>query len=283
MYFDRATVSLALNPTNGMAKKLACFLGCLFLVWQSLVAQPVKDLNQTAKSNSGRSGGGNSSGSSFDGGGDIGTAFFLIESFIYAGQAIVVLAKEEVRLFRRNKEENDLFGLEANVQGGYGMSDFTRLQAQGRLHLGWLSLDVKQTMLNDPTTEFRTLDMMAWFNILNLPKAKWRLGTGGLSFQNTGDSYFRYGMGLEFIPYRRFRIEASGGLTQKFASEPVRPFSELQLHVLYDIWQKGFGRASLKAGCTHQTFFNQHRFTTADIGARFFLSFARFQEKIGTR
>jgi hypothetical protein len=260
------------------------FFGLFCLTHLPLVAQPVKDLDKAAKSNSGRSNGGNSgSGGSYSSNGDLGSAFFLIETFIYAGQAIVLLVKEEGRLIRRNKEENNLFGLEANVHGGYGMSDFTRLQAQGRLHLGWLSVDVRQTILNDPTTEFQTLDVLAWFNILNLPKAKWRLGMGNLTLQNTRDSYFQYGMGLEFLPFRRTRIEASGELTQRFTSNNVRPRTQVQLQVLYDIWQKGYGKASLKAGVSNQTFFNEHSFTTVDLGARFFLSFSRFPEKIGTK
>jgi len=254
----------------------------LIYLAQPIFSQSVKGLDQAAKGNSGRSTGnsGSSSGYSGSGGGDVGSSLngvlFFFQTFVYMAQGFALLGKEEIRLAKRNRTENNLFSAEANIQGGYGFTDFTKLQAQGRLHLGWLSLDLRQTILNDRTTEFKTLDFMAWFNLANHRNFKLRAGMGNMSLQNTGDSYFLYGAGVEVLPTDKIRIELFGTLTQRFTSSEMRPRQDINLRVHYDFWKKGYAKASFFGGVSSQKYFQDHTLTTVDAGVNFMLSFHRF-------
>lgn len=267
-------------------KRVFLILSALFLLSDSGFAQSVNNLNQAAKSNSGRSQG--NSGSSFggsgnSGGGDLsdgcGTILEVFRLFVFIGQGIGELGKEEARLARRNQEENTLFCLETNVQAGYGFKDFVKIQPQARLHLGWASLDLRQTILNDRTTEFNTLEFMTWFNFINHSQFKLRTGIGALNLQSTGDSYFLYGAGMEILPSDKVRIELWGNLTQRFTNSEMRPRQEINLRCHYNFWQKGYARASLFGGVANQKYFQELNFTTLDAGVNFLLSFNKFRSK----
>lgn len=255
----------------------------------SLQGQSVNNLDKTARSYSGKSTGNSgktysssgSSGYSGSGSGDNGGCgldgiFFLFKTFVYLAQGIGELGKEEIRLAERNRTENNLFYLEANGQGGYGFTDFTKIQAQGRLHLGWATFDLKQTLLNDKSTEFKTLEFMTWFNLVNRPTFKLRTGLGNLSLQNTGDSYFLYGAGIEVLPSEKLRFELWGNLTQRFTGTEIRPRQEINFRCYYDFWKKGYAKASAFAGASSQKYYRDYNFTTLDAGVNFMLSFHRF-------
>jgi hypothetical protein len=271
-----------------MKKQKALFLFLCLAAFTSIVqAQSVTDMNKDAGKFSGRGkgGSGSSSGSQSNyssSGGDaanaLNGALFLMETFVYMGRGTVLLAKEEARLYRRNKEQNDLFCVEANAQGGYGFTDFTKLQPQVRLHLGCLSLDYRQTLLNDRRTEFNTWEFLGWMNFVNRPKFKLRIGVGSLGMTNNGNSYFLYGAGVEFRPTQKVRLELWGNLTQNFYGTTIRPRTEINLRGHYDFWQKGRSRASLFAGVSSQKYFGGHDFTTIDLGVNFMVSFHRFTD-----
>ena len=254
---------------------------CTVLATQ-IMGQSVNNLDKASRSYSGKSTGssGSSGFSGSGGGGDVGSALngilFFIRAFAYMGQGIVQLGKEEVRLADRNRTENNLFCVEANAQGGYGFTDFTKIQAQGRVHLGWATFDIRQTLLNDKSTEFKTLEFMTWFNIVNRPTFKLRTGLGNLSLQNTGDSYFLYGAGIEVLPTDKLRFELWGNLTQRFTGSEIRPRQEINLRCHYDFWKKGYAKASVFAGASSQKYYGEHSFTTLDAGINFMLSFHRF-------
>ena len=260
------------------------------LLASMMLGQSVNNLDKAARSYSGKSTGnsGSSSGSagssgyssSGGGGGDVGSALdgilFFFRAFAYMAQGIGELGKEEIRLAGRNKTENNLFCLEANAQGGYGFTDFTKIQAQGRVHLGWATFDLRQTLLNDKSTEFKTLEFMTWFNLVNRPSFKLRTGMGNLSLQNTGDSYFLYGAGIEVLPTDKLRFELWGNLTQRFTGSEIRPRQEINLRCHYDFWKKGYAKASVFAGASSQKYYRDYSFTTLDAGVNFMLSFHRF-------
>jgi len=255
---------------------------CTVLATQ-IMGQSVNNLDKASRSYSGKSTGssGTSGYSGSGGGGDAGAALngilFFIRAFAYMGQGIVQLGREDVRLAERNKTENNLFFVEANAQGGYGFTDFTKIQAQGRVHLGWATFDLRQTLLNDKSTEFKTLEFMSWFNLVNHPTFKLRTGLGNLSLQNTGDSYFLYGAGIEVLPTDKLRFELWGNLTQRFTGTEIRPRQEINLRCYYDFWKKGYAKASFFGGASSQKYYGEYSFTTLDAGVNFMLSFHRFQ------
>lgn len=243
-------------------------------------AQSVNDLNQSAKSFSGGSSGGSSSSNGSSDPGSL-NPFFLVETIWFMGRGFVLLIREQERLARRNKAENHLFGLEARVGAGTGFSDFVRMQPQARLHLGWLSLDWRQTLLKDRKTEFHSRDLFAWFNFVNHPKFRLRAGTGSYYLLSTRDQYFTYGGAMEIQPATRWTVEAWGTSTQAMGPAAIRPRWELGVRVQHHFWQKGIGRASIFGGYAMQEYFNTHRFATADLGLQFFVSFSRFNERFG--
>jgi hypothetical protein len=242
--------------------------------------QSVNNLDKVSRSYSGKSTGNSGSSTYASSGGDAAAALdgilFFIRAFAYMGQGIVQLGKEEIRLADRNRTENNLFYLEANGQGGFGFTDFTKIQAQGRLHLGWATFDLRQTLLNDKSSEFKTLEFMTWFNIVNRQTFKLRTGLGNLSMQNSGGSYFLYGAGIEVLPTDKLRFELWGNLTQRFTGTEIRPRQEINLRCHYDFWKKGYAKASVFAGASSQKYYGEHSFTTLDAGINFMLSFHRF-------
>jgi len=271
--------------------KKSLFPAVFFILVSSVVfSQSVSELNKTAKQNSGRSTGNSgtssrSSGSNYSsgssGGGDAEGFFyaflFVARLFTWSGQGIIALAKEEGRLYQKNKELNSLYYLEANGQAGYGFTDFVKLQPQARLHLGWVSFDFRQTYFNDRSTEFKTFDFMTWFNFVNREKFKLRLGVGNLTLQNTNDSYFLYGGAIEVMPAPKWRLELWGNQTQAFTGTLIRPRQEVNFRCHYDFWQKGYGKASFFGGVSNQKYYSDLAFTSFDAGLNFSLSFHKYK------
>lgn len=278
-----------------IAIQTALFLsGSLFFI-SSISAQSVTELGKASKAaaaaESSTSSSGNSSSYS-SGDGDLGSYLFLFEAFYYlfvgTARGVGAFAQEEIRLAKLNKTQNHYYRLEAGSMAGYGPSgEFFRISPQATFHAGALSFDFRQTRLNDPKTEFITLDFTTWMNFVNKPNFTWRVGLGNVNFQYAGSNYFTYGMGFDFQVAPRWRIDVMGNLTREFrnAEGIYRPRQEFRLRGSYDLWQKGYLKASLLAGYQHQKYFSSSdfRFSTFDAGVRMTLAFSKYQEKLGTR
>lgn len=264
-----------------MNRLISGFSLFLLLAGQGL-AQPVKDLSQSAVSGSAGSSSGSSSGQS-SGHSDFSPmdGFLLARNIWFLGQCFVLVGREQVRLARRNREENHLFGLEGEVAGGAGLKDFARFQPRIRLHLGVVSLDWRQTMLQDRSSEFNTTDVLAWFNLVNRPVFRLRTGMGNLHLALTRQNYFVYGAAAEVHPGSRLGFEAWATSTSRLINSMVRPRWEAGVRARYVIWQKGLGRASVFGGCSYQEYFRAHPFATLDGGIQMYLSFSRYATSTG--
>ena len=251
------------------------FLLLIFLNLFSLQAQTIKDLNKAAKSNTSSRPG--SSSSSYRGSNDAFAAWMLLRSILWMGQGMGQLGREEVRLARRNKEENHLFCLDVKPQAGYGLTGFVRLQPQVRANIGWFSLELKQSILQDASAEFKTLGFMFWLNFWNKGKFRFRAGAGSLGLNTTGESFFQYALGAEFIPSPKIRFELEAGLSESLQGGEIQPLREIQFRVYHPFWTKGVLQASVFGGATSQQYFENLDFTTLDAGLNFRLSASRFK------
>lgn len=271
--------------------------GILLLLSSICFAQNVRDLNKSALQNStrksssgsessGRSGGSSNytSGSSdLSGCGDLEGCGAALEGLVYIfigiGKGIELLAKEETRLYKRNQFENRLFALEGNFAGTIGFRNFTKIQPQVRLHLGWFSFDYKQFFLFDNTGNFKSREFTTWFNLMNHPNFKLRTGIGSLYLNTNRETYFLYGMGIDILPNAPVRIEAWGNLTQAFEFGYLRPRQEIGLRVHYEFWEKGHLLGSVFTGVSNQLYYNKLNFPGADFGLNIFLSFHKFMPR----
>jgi|GEM_PF-6989021 hypothetical protein len=253
----------------------ALFLLLIFLHLHSLQAQTVGDLNKAAKSNASSRPG--SSSNSYRGSNDAFAAWMLLRSILWIGQGMGQLGREEIRLARRNKEENHLFCLDIKPQAGYGLTGFVRLQPQLRANLGWFSLDLKQSILQDASDEFKALGFMCWMNIWNKGKFRFRAGAGTLGLNTFGETYFQYALGAEFIPSPKIRFELEAGMSESLQGGGVQPLREIQFRVYHPFWTKGILQSSVFAGAASQQYFESLDFTTLDAGLNFRLSASRFK------
>lgn len=261
----------------------------LFLVCSTAAGQTVKDLQKASNANSGTNrssdGKARSSSSSSSGSGSsdwcdpsfcADMLYLFVELAEGLGEAISAFGKEEKRLARRNVEENRLYGLETNLGGGIGFRKFTKLYPQFRLHLGALSFDYKDNILYDETGEFKSREFTTWFNLVNQPNVKWRVGLGALHFPGIQETYLLYGSALEFYPSKTFRVELYGNVTQARSSLLLRPRQETGFRLHYNIWRKGYGNSSVYLGVANQHYYNKLSFPGVDLGVNYFLSFNRF-------
>lgn len=255
-------------------------VGVFFLGILTIQAQSVKDLNKAARKNtshSSSSGNSVSSGSNYgSSGGDYFLAELFLNSFMWMGQGFLQLGREEVRLAQLNKESNHLFCLDIRPQAAYGATGFIRLQPQLRANLGWFSLDFRQTIIQDEGAEFKSLAMMFWVNFWNREKFRLRGGLGSLHLYTNDDTHFQYGLGLDFLPSPRVRLELEAGQTQVVNNTEIRPLRELLFRVHYAFWTKGILQASVFGGASSQKYFNSLDFTSLDAGLNFRLSASRF-------
>jgi hypothetical protein len=252
----------------------ALFLFLILLSPLSLQAQTIKDLNKAAKGNSSRPG---SSGQSYRGSDDAFAAWMMLRSLIWIGQGMGHLSREEVRLAKRNKEENHLFSLDVKPQAGYGLTGFVRLQPQIRANVGWFSLDLKQSILQDASSEFKTLGFMFWMNFWNKGRFRFRGGVGSLGLNTTGESFFQYALGAEFIPSPKIRFELEAGMSESLLGTALQPLREIQFRVYHPFWTKGFLQASVFGGAGSQQYFESLDFSTLDAGLNFRISASRYE------
>jgi len=250
------------------------FLLLFFLNLFSLQAQTIKDLNKAAKSNSSPRPG--SSSNSYRSN-DAFAAWMLLRTLVWMGQGMGQLGREEVRLALRNKEENHLFSLDVKPQAGYGLTGFVRLQPQIRANVGWFSLELKQSILQDASAEFKTLGFMFWMNIWNKGKFRFRAGAGSLGINTSGETYFQYGLGAEFIPSPKIRFELEAGMSENMQFNGIKPLREIHFRVYHPFWTKGILQASVFGGASNQQYFENMDFTTLDAGLNFRLSASRFR------
>jgi len=261
------------NHPNDMKRALLYII--LFCLCSSAGAQTIKDLNKAARDNSGKRpqvGGGQYAGSN-----DAFAAYMLVRSFIWMGQGMLQLGKEQSRLAKRNKEENHLYSLEIRPQAGYGLRSFVRLQPQARANLGCISVDLKQTILQDANAEFKTLGLMFWMNFWNRGRFRLRGGAGSLGINTSGETFFQYGIGAEFHPNPKVRLELEANQTERIYGTETRPFRDLNFKVHYHFWTKGILQASVFGGACSQQFYNGLDFTSLDAGLNFRLSASKFK------
>lgn len=249
-------------------------IGLFLLSLLPLQAQTIKDLNQAAKSNAGKK---PVPGSSYAGSDDAFAAWMLLRSLFWAGQAMGHLGAEEVRLAKRNREENHLFCLDVRPQAGYGLTGFVRLQPQVRANAGWFSLDLKQSILQDAGAEFKTLGFMFWMNFLNKGKFRFRGGIGSLGLNTTGESFLQYALGAEFLPSPKLRFELEAGQSESVTGSGLRPLREIQFRVYRSFFTRGILQASVFGGAGSQQYFRSLDFTSLDAGLNFRLSASRFR------
>jgi hypothetical protein len=249
-------------------------LPLLFLAFGQVQAQTVRDLNKAAKSNAGkRPAMGNGNGSS----NEAFAAYMLVRSLFWMGQGFAQLGREEARLAARNKGENHLFSLDLKPQAGYGLTGFVRLQPQIRANAGWLSLDLRQSIIQDARDEFKTLGFLFWMNFWNKGKFRFRGGIGSLRLNTTGESYFQYAIGAEYIPSAKIRFELEAGMCESLLGAETRPLREIQFRVYHPFWTKGILQASFFGGASSQQYFESFDFTSLDAGLNFRLSASRFR------
>jgi len=260
-------------------KKVPAFFAFL-LVLNLVQAQSVKDLNKTAKkqtTQSSSSGNSASSGSSYSGSaGDFFMAELLVRSFFWMGHGFVQLGREEARLARLNKQRNHLFCLDVRPQAGYGATGFIRLQPQVRANIGWFSLDLRQTILQDAGDEFKTLGFMFWANFWNREMFRFRGGLGTQHLYTTSQTHLQYGLGADFLPTPKVRFELEAWQTQKPYGSEIRPLRELLFRVHYAFWTKGILQASIFGGASSQMYFSKLDFTSVDAGLNFRLSASKY-------
>ena len=251
---------------------ILCFLNLSATLLQ---AQSVQDLNKAVKRSSASRPA--SAGSSGGGSNDAFAAYMLVRSIFWMGQGIIQLGREEVRLAAKNREErmNHIYCLDLRPQAGYGLTGFARLQPQVRANIGWFSLDLKQTILQDAGSEFRSLGFLFWLNILNREKFRLRCGAGTLQMNKGEEVNLQYALGAEYLPTPKVRFELELGQSQ--ARGEVRPFREIQFRVYYPFWTKGFLQASVFGGASNQQYYGNLDFTTLDAGLNFRLSASRFR------
>ena len=254
-------------------KRIFLLLGFMLML-HVLQAQSVKDLNKTAKKQPTQS---SSSGSSYSSSaGDVFMAELLVRSFFWMGHGFVQLGREEARLARLNKQRNHLFCLDIRPQAGYGATGFIRLQPQVRANIGWFSLDLRQTILQDAGDEFKTLGFMFWANFWNREKFRFRGGLGTQHLYTTNQTYFQYGLGADFLPTPKVRFELEAWQTQKPYGSEIRPLRELLFRVHYAFWTKGILQASIFGGASSQMYFRKLDFTSVDAGLNFRLSASKY-------
>lgn len=249
------------------------------LAFTTLRAQTVKDLKNTSKSYS--SSGTGSSNNSFSRPTDSGAGCLnLITTLIWIGQGMGQLGREEMRLAAKNKEDNHLFCLEIKPQACYGLTGFIRLQPQIRANLGWFSLDLRQSILQDASAEFKTLGFLFWMNIWNKGKFRFRAGAGSLALNTTGESFFQYALGAEFLPSSKIRFELEAGMSESLQAGELRPLREIQFRVYHPFWTKGILQASVFGGAGSQQYFENMNFTTLDAGLNFRLSASKYKAAV---
>jgi hypothetical protein len=256
-------------------KRLLIFFLALLLNAQFISAQTVQDLNKAAKRGSGnRPYAASSSGAS----NDAFAAFMLVRSIVWMGQGFIQLGREQVRLARRNREDNmnHLYCLDLRPQAGYGLTGFVRLQPQIRANVGWFSLDLKQIILQDASDEFKSMNYLFWLNLVNREKFRLRAGIGSLRLNTVGAGYLHYALGAEFVPSPAIRIELEAAQSEGSGTE--RPLREIQLRAYHPFWTKSILQASVFGGASSQRYFGNLEFTTLDAGLNFRISASRFRK-----
>ena len=247
------------------------------LTIHSLSGQTIQDLNKAAKKNASGNRPSNYGSSYYGSSNDAFAAYMLVRSLIWMGQGMVQLGREQVRLASRNKEENHLFCLDIKPQAGYGLTGFVRLQPQIRANIGWLSLDVRQSILQDAKDDFRMLSLMFWVNFWNKGKFRFRAGLGGNHFNSGGDANFQYSLGAEFIPSSRIRFELEAVQSQRMTGSSLRPIQEIQFRAYHPLRTKGILQLSIFGGVSSQKYFSELEYSTLDAGLNFRLSASKFR------